>query len=247
MKSIQVLKAKVNLLSIEDLHSEIKRLVRTNKQSVIDYLNIYSANIAYDEKWFADFLNSCSIVLCDGKGIQLGAYLLGQEVPIQIAYNRWLWEFFSFCQIENFSIFLLGSKPEVLSKSIEVIKSKGYQFSIDGYNGYFNKSSEENDEVIAMINTFNPDILLVGFGMPIQEKWIIENKDKINAKVIILGGAFLDWISGSVKLPPSFVTKFGLEWLYRLILEPRRLANRYLIGIPLFFFRVLITSFREKR
>ncbi|MET3127340.1 N-acetylglucosaminyldiphosphoundecaprenol N-acetyl-beta-D-mannosaminyltransferase [Arcicella rosea] len=238
MKSIQILKAKVNILSVEELHEEIKGLIRSNKQSVIDYLNIYSANIAYEEEWFANFLNTCSIVLCDGKGIQLGAYFLGQEIPPQIAYNRWLWEFFSFCQSESYSIFLLGAKPGIFSKSIDVIHSKGYQLSIDGYHGYFNRSNEENDEVIKIINKFSPDILLVGFGMPLQEKWVIENRDKLNAKVIILGGAFLDWISGSVKLPPKIVTKLGFEWLYRLFLEPRRLAHRYLVGIPLFFYRV---------
>ncbi|WP_026994624.1 WecB/TagA/CpsF family glycosyltransferase [Flectobacillus major] len=238
MRTIQILKAKVNLLTVDELHREIKRLIETKQKAVVDYLNIYSANIAYEEEWFAKFLNSCSIVLCDGKGVQMGAYFLGQEIPPQIAYNRWLWEFFSFCQTEHYSIFLLGAKPGVVEKSIEVIEEKGYKLSIDGYHGYFNKTNEENEEVVKIINTFCPDILLVGFGMPIQEKWVIENREKLNAKVIILGGAFLDWISGSVKLPPRFVTKFGLEWLYRLILEPRRLAHRYLIGIPQFFMRI---------
>ncbi|GAB2642874.1 WecB/TagA/CpsF family glycosyltransferase [Emticicia sediminis] len=238
MKTIQILKSRVDLLTVDELHQEIKRLIQSKQKAVIDYLNIHSANIAYKEEWFAKFLNSCSIVLCDGKGIQLGAYFLGQEIPTQIPYNRWLWKFFPFCQTESFSIFLLGAKPGVVEKSIEVIMEKGLQLSIDGFHGYFNKANFENEEVINKINAFCPDILIVGFGMPFQEKWVIDNREKLNAKVIILGGAFLDWISGSVKIPPHFVTKLGLEWLYRLILEPKRLAHRYLIGIPLFYIRI---------
>ncbi|MDI9873357.1 WecB/TagA/CpsF family glycosyltransferase [Flectobacillus rivi] len=247
MKEIKILKTKVNALTLSELHDKIKGLIVNEQKATIDYLNIYSANIAYEEEWFANFLNSCSIVLCDGKGIQMGAYFLGKEIPSQIAYNRWLWDFFRFCQTEHYSIFLLGSKPGVFQKAIEKINENGYKLILDGYHGYFNKSNHENDKVIDIINEFCPDILLVGFGMPIQEKWIIENRERLNAKVVILGGAFLEWISGSVKLPPKFVTKFGLEWLYRLVLEPRRLAHRYLVGIPLFFIRIFFYRFLKNR
>ena len=239
MKSIRILQTKVNLLTIDQLHNKLTEFIKSDKKAIVDYLNIYSANLAVENKWFADFLNLCDIVLCDGKGIQLSAFLLKQKVPQQIPYNRWLWEFFSFCEEKQYSIFFLGSKPGVVDKTIENIKNKGYNIVMNGHHGYFKKEGDENVKVIETINKLKPDFLIVGFGMPLQEKWLIENHELINAKVTILGGAYLDWISGDVKVPPQIVSKIGIEWFYRLVLEPQRLAGRYLVGIPQFFFRIM--------
>ena len=240
MDKVQILKNTVNDVSIQQLHNRLTHFIETDRKAIVDYLNIYSANISYKEEWFRNFLNSCDVILCDGKGIQLGAHLLGERVPVQIPYNRWLWDFFSYCEENNYSIFFMGSAPGVYERAMEQITEKGYNIKMAGYHGYFNKENKENDDAIALVNDFKPDFLLVGFGMPIQEKWVMKNQDKVDAKVIILGGAYLDWISGDVKTPPTFVSKWGMEWLYRLSLEPRRLAHRYLVGIPQFFYRIIV-------
>ena len=86
---------------------------------------------------------------------------------------------------------------------------------------------------------FNSDILIVGFGMPAQEKWILDNMIKLNAKVYFNGGAYLNWISGINKKAPIWMSNIGLEWFYRLCKEPRRLFKRYVIGNPLFIFRII--------
>ena len=115
------------------------------------------------------------------------------------------------------------------------------------HHGYFNKTNEENEIIIKKINNFYTDILIVGFGMPIQEKWILKNMSKLNAKVYLNGGAFLDWISGLNKQAPYWVTHLGFEWLYRLIKEPNRLFKRYIVGNPLFIYRVIKERLSSKK
>lgn len=239
MDKIEILGTNVDLLSIQSLHDRLKQLIDTGKKGTVDYLNIYSANLAFENKWFSLFLNSCDIILCDGKGIQFAALISGKKVPMQIAYNRWLWDFFKFCEKEHYSIFFLGSKPEIVQQALDQISEKGYKIRMSGHHGYFDKSHDGSKEVLDQIDKFAPDFLLVGFGMPLQEKWVSENLERINSKVTILGGAYLDWISGSVAQTPKIVSNFGLEWAYRLILEPQRLYKRYIFGIPKFFVRLL--------
>lgn len=94
--------------------------------------------------------------------------------------------------------------------------------------------------VIEKINKVRPNILLVGFGMPVQEYWLQENWEKIDTNIALTGGAVFDYLSGELRRAPRWMTDHGLEWLGRLIIEPRRLWKRYIIGLPLFFLRVLL-------
>jgi N-acetylglucosaminyldiphosphoundecaprenol N-acetyl-beta-D-mannosaminyltransferase len=102
----------------------------------------------------------------------------------------------------------------------------------------------ENREVVARINRAVPDILLVGFGMPLQEKWIAENRAGLDASVIMTVGAAFDYLAGEVRRAPRWATTRGLEWLGRLLVEPHRLWRRYLIGNPLFFWRVFLQKLK---
>ena len=147
-----------------------------------------------------------------------------------------------YCSKNNKTIGFLGSREGVVQRvsSILIKQSKHLNIAFT-HHGYFNKTLDhpENEAVISAINAAKPDILLVGFGMPIQEKWIMENFDRLDVKVFLPVGAAFDYISGNVPRAPRWMTDHGLEWLGRLIIEPRRLWKRYLIGIPLFFWRVL--------
>jgi len=111
--------------------------------------------------------------------------------------------------------------------------------------GYFDKEkdSQENREVLAKVNAHSPDILIVGFGIPAQEKWLLENVPQLSAGVFLATGAMFDYISGEMPRSPSWMTNRGFEWLGRLFAEPGRLWRRYLLGLPVFFIRVLRQKF----
>ncbi|MBC8388139.1 MAG: WecB/TagA/CpsF family glycosyltransferase [Actinobacteria bacterium] len=239
MESIKILNTRVDLVNVDDVHIFIKQTIKSGHRYVIGNLNINAANIAYEQSWFLDFINRCPMVFCDGKGIQLGAYLSGKSIPVQITYHTWMSQLLKFCEKNQYSLFFLGSKPGVYRGAIQKVLKKHPYLKINGYHGYFNKHGEENRAVIEKINKFQPNILIVGFGMPLQEKWIMENEDKIQTNIFLNGGAYLEWISGYQKQAPKWMTQTGFEWFYRLIREPRRLYKRYVIGNPLFIKRVI--------
>ena len=112
-------------------------------------------------------------------------------------------------------------------------------------HGYFNKEaySAENQAVIESINKSRPNILIVGFGMPMQEKWLNENWQSIDSNIALTGGAVFDYISGELKRGPKWMTEHGLEWLARMLIEPKRLWKRYFIGNPKFLFHVILQRF----
>ena len=107
------------------------------------------------------------------------------------------------------------------------------------HHGYFARRSNEEDTLLSQIAQSAPDILFVGFGTPLQEHWVLDTYDRIEAKVVWPIGALVDYLSGRVSRCPQWMQCRGLEWLYRLALEPRRMFGRYVIGNPLFLARVL--------
>ena len=99
--------------------------------------------------------------------------------------------------------------------------------------------SEESCAVIQDINNCEVDVLMVGLGMPLQEQWIEENWSFLNSSVALPVGAAIDYFAGEVYRAPRWITGIGLEWLARLVVEPRRLWRRYLIGNFKFFYRLI--------
>lgn len=239
MDSLNILDCRLDYLGPEQIEETITRTIGIGGQIRISNLNLYAGNLAYENKWYQKYVNDSAIVHCDSKGIQLAAILLGKKPPLQITYHTWGWQLFRFCDDHQLSIFFLGSNEETLQAAIEKVKSKFPGLKLGGHHGYFQKTGPENEKVIEAINEFHPHILMVGLGMPLQEEWIETNEKSIRANVFCNGGAFLDWISGKRKTAPPLVTQLGLEWLYRLVLEPKRLFRRYVIGIPQFFARLI--------
>ena len=141
---------------------------------------------------------------------------------------------------------VLGSKAGVADDAKRRLCATRPELKIVGtHDGYFDKdlNAIENKAVIEEINSVAPDVLLVAFGMPLQEKWLAENWASINANVALTGGAAIDYMAGASTRPPRWLTATGFEWLGRMMHEPRRLWKRYLIGNPLFIMRILKQRF----
>lgn len=137
------------------------------------------------------------------------------------------------------SVFLLGAKPGVAREAARVLESRGVLVAgaLDGY-----RESADNSAVLADMNASGADIVLVATGNPRQETWILENAPSLDARLFIGVGALLDFLAGDKPRAPETIRRLRLEWLYRLSLEPRRLARRYTVDIGYF----LVRCFREK-
>ena len=238
-----VVGVRVDLISLDELAEYIMFIVQSQTKAIISNVNVHAINIAYRHPWFKDFINQSDVVFCDGFGVKWAARFLNGVVLHRLSPPDWFDRLARKCADQGISMFFLGTKQNVIEKAAIVVNEKFPKLKIVGiHHGFFDKDplSADNREVISMINSAQPDILLVGFGMPTQEKWILENFADISTKVILPVGAFFDYITGEVVRAPKWMTDHGLEWLGRLIIEPGRLWKRYIIGNPIFIWRVFL-------
>ncbi len=240
---IRIFGVGIDNLSLNALLEKIKSSNNSGKKCVLSYVNIHGLNLSYSIPWFRDFFNRSEIAFCDGFGVVLGARLTGQKLDHRFTPPDWIGQLCEMSKRDGFSLYLIGSRQGVVQKAAMKLQEQHPGCRIVGtHHGYFDKTagSVENEQVLAEINRLKPNILIVGFGMPLQEKWIQENFERLDVNVFLPVGAALDYIAGEVRRAPRWMTDHGLEWLGRLIIEPRRLWKRYLFGIPVFFWRILL-------
>jgi N-acetylglucosaminyldiphosphoundecaprenol N-acetyl-beta-D-mannosaminyltransferase len=239
---VYVLGVGVDPITIEELHAEIERLARSGERGTVLNVNANCLNLLYGSPALREFFAAADVVFCDGSGVMLAARLLGKRLPARITYADWAWQLAAFAEAEGLSIFLLGAEPGVARRAAQHLLARHPSLRISGVrHGYFDNTpgSPENEAVLREINTTRPDLLLVGLGMSLQERWLMQNRDRLEAGVALTGGAVFDYVSGGLRRGPPLLTDNGFEWLGRLLLEPRRLWRRYLLGNPLFLLRVL--------
>lgn len=248
-QKINVLGVHISTTSKDEVVRACRGWIENQEKLVLLGANIKSLNLAYNLSWFKDFYNE-QVVFCDGVGVQIGARLLGRRIPFRFTPPDWFGDLCELCAENGYRMFLLGTRPGIVERVGSLYREKYPNLELAGFfHGYFDKilESEENQAVVDRINHTKTDVLVVGFGMPIQERWIMENLPGLNVKVVLAVGAMFDFLAGVTPRGPRWMTDHGLEWLSRLVIEPGRLWKRYLIGNPLFFWRVLKQRFGVDR
>lgn len=241
----EFLGVKITSLGLDELLDEILDALSKARKLQLGNVNIHAMNLSQSTPAFRDALNKMDIVFCDGYGVKIGASMLGINLKQRFTPPDFIDSVMKQVIETKGSVFLLGARKGVAEKAGKVLQERNPGLIIAGhYHGYFDKRHESSDNkiVVDMINQSGASLLLVGFGMPTQEQWLIENREVLNPSVSLTIGALFDTLSGNIQRMPRFITDHGLEWLGRLIIEPRRLWKRYLLGIPLFFW----TVFNEK-
>lgn len=247
--TVDIFGVRVHALTVEELHRAFADVIDNDRQALVLNVNVHCLNLAYDRPWLVEFLNRADLVYCDGEGVVLGARLLNQQLPGRITLADWLWELADFAQARDYSLYFLGAREGVAHKAAQRLQERFPNLRIGTHHGYFDKTpgSAENERIIELVNDSRPEILIIGFGMPLQEEWLLANWPKLNAHIVIAGGAIFDFISGELKRAPRWMNDNGMEWLGRLLIEPRRLWQRYVVGNPLFVARVLRERFYGRR
>jgi N-acetylglucosaminyldiphosphoundecaprenol N-acetyl-beta-D-mannosaminyltransferase len=240
--SINIVGVKLTLLDWDSLLHVVAEVAASQQKVLVASGNTFSFNLAYENEWLRAFLNQADIVRLEGEGLRWGARILGYETPKRLVFADFVWDIARTSADNGFSFFLLGSRSGVAQRTADRLTEQFPTLKIAGINhGYFDKTSgsPENEAVIQQINAAKPNILFVGFGMPLQERWLRENWHRLDVNVTFTCGALFDYISGALRRSPQWLNDHGMEWLGRLIIEPRRLWRRYLIGNPLFLWRVV--------
>jgi len=133
--------------------------------------------------------------------------------------------------IAPWRVFYLGAEPKTFEVGLRKLRAMYPAVSITGSHGFFSMTAAgiANQQTVARINAWCPDILLVGMGMGRQERWILENRDRLEVPVVAVCGACIEYFAGSVSTAPRWLGPLGLEWVYRLLSDPPRFAWRYLV------------------
>jgi N-acetylglucosaminyldiphosphoundecaprenol N-acetyl-beta-D-mannosaminyltransferase len=177
----------------------------------------------------AQIIRGCELVNADGQSIVWAARLLGRELPERVAGIDLMHELLAAAAQRGLRVFLLGARPEVLADATRRLVEDNPGLVIAGtHHGWFDDS--ENDAVVRAIRDARPDMLFVAMSSPRKEYWLSENLPKLDVPFAMGVGGALDVVAGVSRRAPRWMQRIGLEWLYRLIQEPRRLWRRYLVS-----------------
>ncbi len=243
-----VLGVRVDAITDQALNDRIAGVIEGGEHTYFAYVNIHAVNLTRNDEAFRQFLNAAPVVYCDGEGVRLGARILGVRLPPRIVLTYWIWDLCAMCERQGYSVYLLGGKEEIVLKAANNLRQRFPGLRIVGtQHGYFAKSGEESDRVVELINNARPNLLFVCFGMPLQEHWVRQNFARLNVNMILFGGSTIDYAAGVKRVAPFWMRAAGLEWLFRLLQEPRRLWRRYLLGNPAFLARVILQRIQQGR
>ena len=233
--------------------SFIARLIHEAQQPGLTHaynVNINAANLAHYNPEFCRAMAKADIIFSDGAGISWGAQLLGYESFPRFTYFEWGPVALKAFADEGLKVFWLGSEPWIGPAYINYLDVNMPEHTVVGtFHGYLKNAPEAEEQAFKAINDCQPDILFVGMGMPLQEIWIERHRERLeamNIKLILPQGAGMDYFAGKVSRCPQWIGDIGLEWLYRLGVEPRRLFKRYVVGNPQFMMRMLVQRFSKK-
>jgi N-acetylglucosaminyldiphosphoundecaprenol N-acetyl-beta-D-mannosaminyltransferase len=208
---------------LEAPRERCRYVVTPNVDHVVKLRNSRAFQTAY---------SGASMVLADGKPLVFASRLLGRPLKETVPGSDLVPRLFQQAQSmrKPLRVFLLGAGPGVAERAARNIVPRWANVLIVGtYSPPFGFETlpRECDSILDKIAATEPDLLIVGFGAPKQEIWVHEYRARISAKVAICAGATIDFIAGEKSRAPIWMRKYGLEWLHRIICEPRRLLRRY--------------------
>ncbi|MEL6460501.1 MAG: WecB/TagA/CpsF family glycosyltransferase [Cyanobacteria bacterium J06621_15] len=246
--SVYLLERRIDCMSISSIVEAIHKACRENKKITVANYNIHSFNLSMQLPWYYEFLQSAEIANCDSVGILKAIGYMGLDLPLdyRTSYTLLMPKVLESCNHKNYSVFLLGGKPECLETALSNLQIQYPGVNFAGHHGYFDRQDKlANQLAVDKINEFKPNVLIVGMGMPIQEHWVQQNRHSLQVNTIMLGGAIIDRMAGIVPDCPHIISDAGLEWFYRFCREPRRLAARYLLGNPAFALHIALAMFNK--
>jgi N-acetylglucosaminyldiphosphoundecaprenol N-acetyl-beta-D-mannosaminyltransferase len=245
-------KQKINLFGIKfsninmnEAMETITNCVTNNNKSSINFVNPDCFNLLFSDKEYFNTLKKTDYIFPDGIGIHIAGKIINSPLKQNINGTDMFPFVCELAQKNQFSFYFLGAKESVVNNFNNIISKKYPKLKIAGFHhGYFDKETESKT-IIENINKTKTNILLVALGAPHQEKWIEKYKSELDCQVIAGVGGLFDFYSESVKRAPIWMRELGLEWLYRIFQEPKRLWKRYFIGNPLFLYRVLRWNYEK--
>ncbi len=246
---VSILGVQVHRVTMADALALIEEFISSREKSQVCVPNVYTTVLMQKDEEFKRIHNHCSLAIPDGLPLVWVSRLIGQPIPERVAGPDLFEKFSEIAAQKGYRCFFLGASPDTLEKMSEKLRARFPGLNIVGtYSPPLMDefSEEENQKIIGMVNEAKPEVLWVGLSAPKQEKWIGKNLNLLDVHVTIGVGAAFDFVAGKVRRAPRWMQKIGLEWLFRLCQEPRRLWKRYFIGNAIFIWLIIKNLAKDK-
>ena len=223
MNKENILGIDVTVTDYDSLKKSVEKDIKNNKKSFIVAINPEKILKARKDESLKELLNNADYQIPDGIGVVYASKLKKGKIKSRITGIDCMEMLCEESNLKGYKIFLYGAKKEVIKEAKHKLEEKYKNIKIVGtIDGY----EKDNDKIIKAINKSKADIIFVALGSPKQENWIVANKDKVCVKIFQGEGGSFDVISGNIKRAPKWMQNLGLEWLYRLIKEPKRIFRQ---------------------
>jgi len=234
---------RVKILNIEFDNLSLEELLLQLERGFVFTPNVDFFVRSQKDREFYDALQTADYVVCDSQLVLIASKFLGKPLKEKLSGSDL---FPKYCEYhkdnDKIKIFIMGAMEGVAKMAQKNINNRlGREIVIDTYSPKFGyeKDLNETQKMIDLFNQSEANILAFGTGTPKSEKWLVKHSEKLKADVIFSIGATIDFEAGNVARAPKWMSNNGLEWLYRLRMEPKKLWKRYLLDDPLFFWLIL--------
>jgi len=237
-QKVSILGFEISKIRMKEVLDKIEKFLEDGKTHTIVLLNPYLLLEARKYPEYAEYIKNADLVTADGFGLLLAARFFGDSFPERVTGTDLMPLLGKLCQEKKYRMFFLGGKPGIAEKAKEKFERHFQGINIVGtHHGYF--SVEEEPKIVNNINMKKSDILIVCMGAYKQEMFIKRHIHELNIPLCFGNGAAFDFVAGRFKRAPGWMQRIGIEWVWRLLLEPQRLWKRYLIGNTVFLLLVM--------
>lgn len=242
MESISLLGVRVDKVTMKEALLTVDEYIKSGAPHLIVTADASGVVVAQQDNELRQIINGADMVTPDSTGIMSASKLYGNPLPQKVSGIDLAVEIASRAARDGYSLFLLGAAPGVAEAAGESLQKRFPGLKIAGTrDGFF----QDDEEVVQQVASSGAKVLLVAMGIPKQEKWITKHKDKLGVCVAMGVGGTFDVLSGKVNRAPMWMRKHGLEWVHRLVSNPKKITK--VATLPRFVWMILIDKFFKRQ
>jgi len=234
----------INFLSVkkDELLNLIEKRVNNEQKTFIITANAEIAMYTKENHSYASLSKKATYIIPDGIGIVKAAKLLDKDMPERIPGVELMVDLIQSAEKNNKKVYFYGAKPDTIEKMVNILKKKYPKLNIIGYHHGYDDDSD--NKIMNEVINLKPDYIFVAKGCPLQDEWIVKVLDHVDKGMFMGVGGSFDVISGNVKRAPEIWIKLNLEWLYRIVSDPKRIGRSG--AFPKFVMTVMVEKFKNK-